>query len=83
MKTIIYSRFAERELMALPLKAQEVIEAALDAYAMTGRGDIKRMKARPGYRLRVGDYRIVFHEDRVTVLAVYIGRRNEGTYRSN
>jgi mRNA interferase RelE/StbE len=83
MKTIIYARAAEKELFALPLKAQEVIEAALDAYAMTGQGDVKRMKSRPGYRLRVGDYRIVFHEDRMTILAVYIGRRNEATYRSN
>lgn len=83
MKTIIYARAAEKELMAMPLRAQEVIEAALDAYVMTGQGDIKRMKSRPGYRLRVGDYRVVFHEDLTTVLAVYFGRRNEATYRSN
>ncbi len=42
---------------------------------------MKRLQGRDGYRLRVGNYRVLFDEDRTTVLAIYIGRRETTTYR--
>lgn len=51
------------------------------AYALSGSGDVKRLTGRDAYRMRVGRYRIVFEEDVVTVLAVYVGKRDESTYR--
>lgn len=48
---------------------------------MTGTGDIKRLTGREEYRMRVGRYRVIFAEDSVTVLALYIGKRDEGTCR--
>lgn len=76
MKTVILSIAAAKQLDALPVEAQDQIVDALNGYAMTGVGDVKRLAGRDGYRLRVGRYRVLFAEDRVTVLAVYIGKRN-------
>ncbi|WP_421758792.1 type II toxin-antitoxin system RelE family toxin [Devosia sp.] len=83
MKTIIYTAAAARDLDALPRDVRSGIENALDLYATSGRGDVKALQGQGGYRLRVGRYRVVFDEDRTTVLAVYIGKRETTTYRRN
>jgi mRNA-degrading endonuclease RelE of RelBE toxin-antitoxin system len=49
-------------------------------YAIDGRGDVKRLQGRDGYRLRVGEYRVIFDETRSIVLALAIGRRQTHTY---
>jgi mRNA interferase RelE/StbE len=81
MKTIIYTVQAAKDLDALPGDISQQITAGLEVYAMTGRGDVKALQGRPGYRLRVGRYRVIFAEDRVTVLALTIGKRDSQTYR--
>lgn len=48
---------------------------------MTGRGDVKQLKGRSGYRLRAGRYRVIFDEDQTTILAIYVGKRETTTYR--
>ena len=80
MKTLIYSDRAAKQLDSLPLAAQEHVIETLDQYAISGVGDVKKLAGRDGYRLRVGSYRVVFAEDQVTVLAIYIGRRDTTTY---
>ncbi len=80
MKTIILTVKAAKELDALPAQPRQAIEAALITYATRGLGDVKRLQGRDGYRLRVGQYRVLFSEDQITVLAVYIGRRTATTY---
>jgi mRNA interferase RelE/StbE len=81
MKTIIFSASAAKELDALPRPARTQVSEALSEYAVHGRGDVKRLKGRIGFRLRVGAYRVIFDEDRTTILAIYIGRRETTTYR--
>ncbi|MBQ1542349.1 plasmid stabilization protein [Caulobacter sp. CCUG 60055] len=83
MKTIVFTRAAAKDLDALPAMAQEAIVTALSTYAVEGRGDIKHLSGRDGYRMRVGDYRVIFDEDAQTILAIYIGRRSTTTYRRN
>ena len=83
MKTIILSAAAARQLDALPDEARDQVLAALDRYAITGAGDAARLGGREGYRLRVGRYRVLFDEDRTTILAVYVGKRETTTYRRN
>ncbi|HEY1943295.1 MAG TPA: type II toxin-antitoxin system RelE/ParE family toxin [Roseiarcus sp.] len=43
----------------------------------------RSFSGRDGYRLRVGDYRVIFEDDGATILAVYIGRRAMTTYSRN
>jgi mRNA interferase RelE/StbE len=48
-----------------------------------GRGDVKQLADRAGFRLRIGSYRVIFDEDKTTILAIYIGKRETTTYRRN
>jgi len=57
MKTIIFTTDAAKDLDKLPADIRANLEEALDRYAMTGDGDVRRLKGRDGYRLRVGRYR--------------------------
>ena len=81
MKTIILTLPAAKDLDTLPRDVRDDIEAALANYAMSGHGDIKPLSARGGFRMRVGRYRVVFDEDKTTILAIYIGKRETSTYR--
>lgn len=83
MKTIVFTTDAAKDLDDLPGAIRATIEQALDSYAMTGRGDITRLKGRDGFRLRVGRYRVIFDEDAMTILAIHIGPRQTATYRRN
>ena len=83
MKTIILSPAAAKDLDGLPPEPRRLISAALDRYALSGQGDIKKLSGREGYRMRVGNYRVLFDEDAKTVLAFYIGKRETQTYRRN
>lgn len=83
MKTIVLTHSAAKDLDALPADAREAVSNGLARYAVTGEGDVKRLQGRDGYRLRVGSYRIIFDEDQMTIIAIYIGRRATTTYRRN
>ena len=80
MKTIVLTHAAARDLEALPAGVRADVTKALHAYAITGKGDVKKLKGRDGFRMRVGSYRVLFSEDRTTILAIYIGRRTTTTY---
>jgi len=81
VKTIILTAAAARDLDELPKPARTQVEDGLINYATTGRGDVKRLQGRQGYRLRIGRYRVIFDEDQSTILAIYIGKRETTTYR--
>lgn len=83
MKTIILTAAAAKDLDSLPAKAREQVSDAIIKYAISGEGNVKALKNRPGYRLRTGDYRVIFDEDQHTILAIYIGKRETTTYRRN
>ena len=81
MKTIILTLSAAKDLDALPRDGREQVEAGLNRYAVTGQGDVKALQGRDGFRLRIGSYRVIFDEDAITILAIYVGRRATTTYR--
>jgi mRNA interferase RelE/StbE len=83
LKTIILTHQAAKDLDAIELAARETILSALAAYAIDGRGDVKQLKGRDGFRLRVGRCRVIFDEDRTTILAIHVGKRETATYRRN
>ena len=76
MKTIILTLSAAKDIDNLPRDAREQVEAGLHRYAMTGHGDVEALQGRDGYRLRLGNYRVIFDEDATTILAIYIGLRS-------
>jgi mRNA interferase RelE/StbE len=67
--TVEVQRPAEKELAALPLQARERIASALRAMEDDPfPHGVKKLKARDGYRVRVGDYRILFTVNRAARL---------------
>jgi mRNA interferase RelE/StbE len=49
----------------------------LTEFATTGHGDVKRLKGRDGVRLRVGDWRVIFYEDRGAIVVAAAGHRRD------
>jgi mRNA interferase RelE/StbE len=67
--TVEVQRPAEKELAALPLQAGERVASALRAMEDDPfPHGVKKLKARDGYRVRVGDYRILFTVNRAARL---------------
>jgi mRNA interferase RelE/StbE len=63
-REILLSTRAQQEFGALGSKGRARVRSALESFAATGRGDLKKLKGVHGgsdlYRLRAGEYRIVF-----------------------
>jgi mRNA interferase RelE/StbE len=78
---VVLSDRAERELRSLDREPQLRIVTALRQLATDPRRNprVKRLSGRNGYRMRVGDYRVLFQieDSRLTVLVVQIGHRRE------
>jgi len=73
-RRVVFRPAAVRDLARLDRVVQARIDAALVRYAVTGQGDVKYLKGRPGeLRLRVGKWRVFFYlepPDLVRVLGI-------------
>jgi mRNA interferase RelE/StbE len=76
-----YSRAAERQFDDLPQTARQRIAPAIDALAEQPRppGVVKMKGGEDRWRIRVGDYRVVYEirDEVLLVLVVRIGRRKD------
>ncbi len=77
MKAVTYTTAAARQLLELPAPVRERVIDKLERYARTGAGDVTRLKGRPGARLRIGDYRVVFVETKDEISVRAVGHRRE------
>ncbi|HET7042784.1 MAG TPA: type II toxin-antitoxin system RelE/ParE family toxin [Gemmatimonadales bacterium] len=72
---------AVKDLAALPSKIQRQVGARIDALAQDPRPDgVKKLRGgRNEYRLRSGDFRILYqvHDDRIVVVVVRIADRKD------
>lgn len=76
--TIVLAPRAVKQLAALPREAQELIRIKLDRLENGLAGEIKRLKSfTPAYRLRVGDYRVLFDVEGSRVVVGLIGHRRD------
>jgi mRNA interferase RelE/StbE len=78
---IVYEREAAKALAALSQRDRRAIyvkleQLAADPYAMSG---VKRLQGSSAYRLRVGDYRVVYGLDdgQLVVVVVRVAHRRE------
>ncbi len=77
MKHIAFTSAAFRQMRKLTTATRLQIDAKLDAYAATGAGDVKALKGVDGFRLRSGDWRILFTTDGDTIIVHAVGHRRE------
>lgn len=78
MYELTYSPAALRQLQKLEHTLQKRIILALERLRMRPEGcDIKKLVGVPGYRMRVGDYRVIFDIERnkLIILILQIGHR--------
>jgi len=82
VKKIAWSERARAEIRRLDRETAMRIFAALDRFAESGEGDIKRLQGTAGeLRLRVGDYRIRFTEEHGDMLHIHSVRHRKDAYR--
>lgn len=79
--TIRYARQAERAIDALDPPVRRRVMLAIDTLVGDPRSasNVTKLQGRDEYRLRVGDWRVVYtlHEDVLLVLVVRVGHRRE------
>ena len=80
MFKITYNKQAERELRKLPENQAERIRQKMEIIAQDPNdqhNNVTKLKDRPGYRLRVGDWRVIYKifDDQVCILVVKIAPR--------
>jgi mRNA interferase RelE/StbE len=82
MYQISYSKEALKMLKTLDKKTEKRIKAKIKLLANNPddlKNNIEKLKNREGYRLRVGDYRVIFDIDKkiLTICIINIKTRNE------
>ena len=76
---IIFSQKAKKQLFKLDKAIQERIISALERIRIRPEAYITKLVGDPGYKLRVGDYRVIMDIDKgnLFVLIIKIGHRKD------
>ncbi len=78
MKTIIFHSPAIKALARIPVKESRKIRQKISLYATDPnalKGNVKKLQGRDGYRLRVGNWRVIFDENGEVLDILDIGSR--------
>jgi len=78
-KKIVWKDQAKAQLRAIDQPTALRILRALAHFVATGEGDVKRLQAieTPEFRLRIGDYRVRFHDIDHTLHITAVKHRRE------
>lgn len=79
---IIYTTQAAKSLLKMPRKTANLIREKLGQIANDPFASIpnaKKLQGRPGYRLRLGDWRVIYeiNKDELVIIVVKIAPRGE------
>jgi mRNA interferase RelE/StbE len=82
MYTVIFSEVARKELRKVPRDVQQRVIKALERIRIRPEAFVIKLVGDPGYKLRVGDYRIILDIDKceLLVLVIKVGHRS-GIYK--
>ena len=78
--SVIILRRAQSELASLPKEAYEKVKTAISALAGNARPrGCRKLAGREGWRIRVGDYRVIYEIDdkTKTVTVFHVGHRRD------
>ena len=80
MRTVVIEAKAARVLRKMPTNTARLIRQKIDQYAADPESlsaNVVKLTERRGYRLRVGDWRVLFDEDGVVLTIFQIGPRGQ------
>jgi mRNA interferase RelE/StbE len=82
MYEILFTRQAVRTLRSMPRSTVNRIRGKLDQLAQNpyaSNPNVTKLQGRPGYRLRVGDWRVIYdlENDRLVILVLKVAPRRE------
>lgn len=82
MYRIIFTRQSSKELLKLPNSIAEKVRESLDEIAVdpfAQHPNVTKLTNRPGYRLRVGDRKVIYdiQKKELVILILKIGTRGE------
>ena len=82
MFTIEYSKTARKALKSMPGNTARLIMEKIEALAsdpLVANNNVKKLTNHPGYRLRVGNWRVVYlvHEQALLIAVVRIAPRGD------
>lgn len=78
MKQVNYSKDALKTLRRIPVNEARRIRLKIEQYAADPSSQLQniiKLQGREGYRLRVGDWRVIFAEDGSVIAVIAIGAR--------
>lgn len=77
---IAYSKAALRTLRRMPANEARRVRSKIEAYAMapsSQANNVTKLQGRDGYRLRVGDWRVIFDQNGTIMAILAIGPRGQ------
>lgn len=80
MYRVVIEKLAQKQLAKISAPHyQSIVEALQNLAANPRPHGYKKMKGRPGYRVRIGDYRIIYNikDDVLIVYVLIIGHRRD------
>lgn len=77
MADIAFTTAAARQMRKFSPDVRAQIMAKIEAFATFGNGDIKALKAVSGFRLRSGDYRVLFVMESEQMQIYAVGHRRD------
>ncbi len=83
MLRLAYSKQAIRALRRMPANQATLIRFKITSYAkdlMSMVAQVRKLRGREGYRLRVGQWRVIFDQDGTVLSIIEIGPRG-GIYQ--
>jgi mRNA interferase RelE/StbE len=78
MKKIIFTHAAQKSLARIPANTARLIRSKIEQYASDPRSlsrNVTKLQDRDGFRLRVGNWRVIFDEDGTVLHILQIGPR--------
>jgi len=82
LRSVTYTKRAIKALRRIPANTAATIEAKVEQYASDPASlanNVSKLQGRGGYRLRIGNWRVIFSDDGVVMFIDEVGPRG-GVY---